>query len=108
MGPESLPGGTRGMPAEPTADTALRERSRRQQKKTSGAGTAIQSASGPTGERTFCASYVAAYKLQSAMLRNFAGGRSLFLRRGLIVVAVRVWTAIGVVVAAARTEIKRV
>ncbi len=33
------------MPAEPRADIALRECSRRQQKKTSGAGTAIQSAS---------------------------------------------------------------
>ena len=61
-----------------------------------------------TGEGTFCAGYVAAYKLQSAMLRNFAGGRSLILWRGLIVVAGRVWTAVGVVVAAARTKIKRV
>ena len=57
-----------------------------------------------TGEGTFCAGYVAANKLQSAMLRNFAVGRSLILRRGLIVV-VLVST---VVVAVARTEIKRV
>ena len=61
-----------------------------------------------TGEGTFCAGYVAAYKLQSAMLRNFAGGLSLILQRGLIVVPVRIWIAVGVVVAAARTEIKRV
>ena len=61
-----------------------------------------------TDEGTFCAAYVAAYKLQSARSGNFAGGRSLILRRGLIVVEVRVSTAVGVVVAVARTEIKRV
>src|ERR1039458_5783981 len=104
MGPESLPGGTRGMPAEPSADTALRERSRRQQKKTSGTGTAIQSASDPYfNEGTFCAGYVTAYKLQSAMLRHFAGGRSLILRRGLIIVGL-----VSTVVVVARTEIKPV
>ena len=56
-----------------------------------------------TGEGTFCAGHVAAYKLQSATLRNFAGGRSLILRRGLIVVVL-----VSTVVAIARTEIKRV
>ncbi len=44
----------------------------------------------------------------NTMLRNFAGGLSLTLGRGLIVVKVRLWTAIGVVVAVARMEIKRV
>src|ERR1700679_3405235 len=37
----------------------------------------------------------------NTMLRNFAGGRSLILRRGLLVVKGRVLTAIGLVVAVA-------